>query len=215
MWNRVKYLITDCSTSCMSVLLSAISLWHYSFRSYKMCYSTLSHIWTFDTPWPPWRRRSPWKSPLDCATDLLSKIWQHITTVSFVSVFIVVCSRKPKNASGRVWMGPKQKLVHFKSLFGCLPINSWSSSPHLYAGKLDGVGPVDNRPSTNKLHHFVQKKNYMWHVTRDMWHMTRDTWHMTRDTFGGLNILSKFQLPSSYRLWYMILSRSGGKGWVT
>ena len=25
--------------------------------------------------------------------------------------------------------------------------------------KLDGVGPVDNRPSTNKLHHFVQKKN--------------------------------------------------------
>ena len=24
--------------------------------------------------------------------------------------------------------------------------------------KLDGVGPVDNRPSTDKLHHFVQKK---------------------------------------------------------
>ena len=23
--------------------------------------------------------------------------------------------------------------------------------------KLDGVGPVDNRPSTDKLHHFVQK----------------------------------------------------------
>ena len=29
--------------------------------------------------------------------------------------------------------------------------------------KLDGVGPVDNRPSTDKLHHFVQKK----HVTHD------------------------------------------------
>ena len=26
-------------------------------------------------------------------------------------------------------------------------------------GKLDRVGPVDKRPSTNKLHHFVQKKN--------------------------------------------------------
>ena len=26
-------------------------------------------------------------------------------------------------------------------------------------GKLDGVGPVDNRPSTDKLHHFVRKKN--------------------------------------------------------
>ena len=24
--------------------------------------------------------------------------------------------------------------------------------------KLDGVGPVDNRPSTDKLHHFVKKK---------------------------------------------------------
>jgi hypothetical protein len=63
MWNRVKYFITYCSTSCMSVLLSAtrfgISLWHYSFRSYKMCYSTSSHIWTFVTPWLPRRRRSP------------------------------------------------------------------------------------------------------------------------------------------------------------
>ena len=25
--------------------------------------------------------------------------------------------------------------------------------------ELDGVGPVDNRPSTNKFHHFVQKIN--------------------------------------------------------
>ena len=25
--------------------------------------------------------------------------------------------------------------------------------------KLDGVGPVDNRPSTEKDHHYVQKKN--------------------------------------------------------
>ena len=42
--------------------------------------------------------------------------------------------------------------------------------------KLDGVGPVNNQPSINKLHHFVKKK--MWHVTRDM--------------YWGLNILSKF-----------------------
>ena len=26
--------------------------------------------------------------------------------------------------------------------------------------KLDGVGPVDNRPCTDKLHHFVREKNY-------------------------------------------------------
>ena len=28
----------------------------------------------------------------------------------------------------------------------------------MFIGKLDGVGPVDNRPSTDKLHQFVQKK---------------------------------------------------------
>ena len=45
--------------------------------------------------------------------------------------------------------------------------------------KLDGVGPVDNRPSTEKLHHFVQKK-----MTYDIWHVTRDMWHVTRE--GGV-----------------------------
>ena len=51
----------------------------------------------------------------------------------------------------------------------------------------------------------------MWHVTRDMWHVTRDTW---RDMWHvlGVNIFSKFQLPSSYGLWFMILWISGGKG---
>ena len=44
--------------------------------------------------------------------------------------------------------------------------------------KLDGVGPVDNRPSPNKLHHFVKKKK---NVTCDLWHVTYDIWHMTRD----------------------------------
>ena len=64
--------------------------------------------------------------------------------------------------------------------------------------KLDGVGPVDNRPSTNKLHHFVKKRTKkMWHmtcdtchVTRDMWHVTRDTWHVTR--LGGWTFFKNF-----------------------
>ena len=92
--------------------------------------------------------------------------------------------------------------------------------------KPDRVGPVDNTPSTKKLHNFVkkkrEKKKKMWHVTRDTWHMTCDMWHVTCDTwhmtcymFGGVNILSKFQLPSSYCLLFMILWRSGGKGWLT
>ena len=53
--------------------------------------------------------------------------------------------------------------------------------------KLDGVGPVVIRPSTNKLHHFVWKKVTfdMWHVTCDMSHMTFDTWHVICDMLGG------------------------------
>ena len=80
--------------------------------------------------------------------------------------------------------------------------------------KLDGVGPVDNRPSTNKLHQFVKKKHVtcdMWHVTRDIWHM----WHATCDLLWGMNILSKFQLPTSSDLWFMIFWRLGGKGWLS
>ena len=45
--------------------------------------------------------------------------------------------------------------------------------------KLDGVGPVDNRPSADKLHRFVRtKKEKEKKVTCDMWHVTRDTGHM-------------------------------------
>ena len=57
---------------------------------------------------------------------------------------------------------------------------------HLETGR---GSPVDDRPSTNKLHHFVQKKEEKnvtrdtWHVTRDTWHVTRDMWHVTRDTW--------------------------------
>ena len=54
--------------------------------------------------------------------------------------------------------------------------------------KLDGVGPVDNRPSTDEFHQFVKKKFKKmtcdtWHVKCDTWHVTRDKWHVTR--LGG------------------------------
>ena len=35
--------------------------------------------------------------------------------------------------------------------------------------KLDGVGPVDNRPTTDYLQHFVKKK-YHLQLTPDTWH---------------------------------------------
>ena len=40
----------------------------------------------------------------------------------------------------------------------------------------------------------------MWQVACHTWHMTCDMWHLTRDRYGEVNLLSKFQLPSSYRL---------------
>ena len=39
-----------------------------------------------------------------------------------------------------------------------LTINDIGFFFKIYAYKLDGVGPVDNRPSTDKLHHFVRRK---------------------------------------------------------
>ena len=48
----------------------------------------------------------------------------------------------------------------------------------MFSTKLDGVGPVDNTPSTDKLHHFVKKKKNcdMWYVTCDTWYVTCDMW---------------------------------------
>ena len=50
--------------------------------------------------------------------------------------------------------------------------------------KLDGVGPVDNRPSTDYLDHFVRKireKNIMWQLKRDTWQVACDMWHIWRE----------------------------------
>ena len=82
----------------------------------------------------------------------------------------------------------------------------------IVACKLDGVGPVDNIPSTKKLHHFVKKiKKIIWHVTPGSWHLAPDTWHVTCDTWWRVNILLKFQVPSSNGLGFMMSWRLGGK----
>ena len=66
--------------------------------------------------------------------------------------------------------------------------------------------PVDNRPSTDLLHQFVERKNVIlfillsdtWHVTHDTctWRVTRDIWHLICDICWEVNNLSKFQLPT-------------------
>jgi hypothetical protein len=76
------------------------------------------------------------------------------------------------------------KIFRFKSAIFNRPVVARSVL------QLDGVGPYDNRPSTNQLHHFVKKERKkvtcdMWHVTHDMWHVTHDTGHMTCDMLWG------------------------------
>ena len=63
----------------------------------------------------------------------------------------------------------------------------------MYQFKLDGVGPVYNRPSTDKLQPFVREKKTrdIWHVTLDMWHVTPDTWQV----WGGEPSL---KIPAPY-----------------
>ena len=60
---------------------------------------------------------------------------QHITTVIFVSAFIFIFGRKPKNASGHIQMGPETNFVHFKHACWFLFIQSWSSYHQMNAGK--------------------------------------------------------------------------------
>ena len=51
-------------------------------------------------------------------------------------------------------------LSFFSAKFGSLNVQIRNNLKNVIfiAYKLDGVGPVDNRPSTDKLYHFVQKK---------------------------------------------------------
>ena len=53
-----------------------------------------------------------------------------------------------------------------------------------------------------------------WHVIRDTWHVTCDMSHVTCDIWHvmGVNILSEFQLPSSYNFGVKVLWRYFHKG---
>ena len=60
--------------------------------------------------------------------------------------------------------------------------------------KLDGVSPIDSRPSIVKR----EKITYdMWYVTREILHHTRDMWHIIPDKWEKANLLSKSQPPIS------------------
>ena len=93
-----------------------------------------------------------------------------------------------------------------------------------HSTKLDGVGPVDNRPST-ALTNFFWKIIFfdviffnMWHVTGDTWHVTGDrrqvtcdTWHIVWDEHSHKNF-SSLALPV---LNWQCIEDILGKGWLT
>ena len=85
----------------------------------------------------------------------------------------------------------------------CIAINSWSHKLQAHTIPSFTISIWNNT------------KKYvtcdMWHVTHDMWQVTRDTWQVTHCA----NILSKFQLFSSYGLGFMMFWRYGGKGSLT
>ena len=58
------------------------------------------------------------------------------------------------------------------------------------------IGPLNKRPSTKKIHHFVQNKEEKRRKnTHDMWHMICDMWHVVSwfwfGNEGDLNIQRK------------------------
>ena len=64
------------------------------------------------------------------------------------------------------------------------------------------VGHIDNRPQSTSC---TTLSIFFFFIriflTCDIWHVTRDKWHVTCDTWREVNIISKFQVPSSYGLW--------------
>ena len=75
--------------------------------------------------------------------------------------------------------------------------------------KKTGYPPVTSFTSLKK------KSCDMWHVTRGLWYMTRGMWHLTREMWGDVNLLSKFQLPSSYSLGVKVCWRYFHRGSVS
>jgi hypothetical protein len=105
----------------------------------------------------------------------------------------------------RVFFVCKKKCFLVKRVFWwgkrCVLITFWYSKDHFFTNMTDQQtdGRTDRR-TTRLLELLRAAKN----VRRDTWHLTCDMWHMTCDTWWRVNILSKFQLPSSYVFGYTV-----------
>ena len=138
-------------------------------------WSKTNWSYTF-SKWISWQFSSNWLFQINVDFDLeRAQTSEHCFSLFYWNII---------NVNHSIFWGQRS---HF-GIFIVFKVN-----PFFYSYKLDGVGPVDNRPSTDKLHHFVRKKRKKkkmwhgtcdtWHVTCDMWHMTHDMWHVTSDTW--------------------------------
>ena len=70
------------------------------------------------------------------------------------------------------------------SLVQLSPVTSYQSPIIIQPKKLDGLGPVDNRPSTLSTKKIKTRWTCdTWHMTCDSCYMTRNMWHATCDTW--------------------------------
>ena len=88
---------------------------------------------------------------------------------------------------------------------------------HIKPGQIS----VKTDPPPKSITTWLDLKCDMWHIKHDMWHLTcgvrhvtNDTWHVIYDMLWEVNILLKFQLSSTYYLWFMIFWQFGWKCWL-
>ena len=125
---------------------------------------------------------------------------EFLNRAGYDNTFYYFLGRSKYNSSLYGWAGHTQTEQVFNNITGkcCKFIHS---KEMCFLNKLDGLGPLDNKPSTDYLCHLnffllllVENRRiqaYTWHVTGDRWHVTHGTWHVTHDTWCGVNIISK------------------------
>ena len=168
----------DSSTNTRNIL----QLWGNSLESIMLFYV----LWDLRLPSLFWRGHSKveqlWARPFNGQTaagiDYVTSVSQWEALKKYASGMDISVD---KHCDSMTYLAQRAKSVNI--IFDCLL--------HWFVLKIDRVGLVDDRPCTDKLHLFVQKKfkkrrrkNYNKKITFDTWHtwhVTPDMWHMVRD----------------------------------
>ena len=85
---------------------------------------------------------------------------------------------------------------------------------YIYFFLLNRVAPLVTDPPPNSFT-TLSKRKEIWPLTCDIWHMAYGIWHVIYDRWREVNLLSKFQLPSSYGFGMKVFWRYFHKGWMS